>query len=67
VLGYGAGMACTLTGVGFILARWRSFFERRGAGRYGALLRRVMPVATASLIVLVGLGLASQAAVALGS
>jgi ABC-type nickel/cobalt efflux system permease component RcnA len=67
VLGYGAGMACTLTGVGFALARWRAVFERRGTGRVSMLLRRTVPVATAGLIVLVGLGLAGQAAVALGA
>jgi ABC-type nickel/cobalt efflux system permease component RcnA len=67
VLGYGLGMACTLTGVGFALARWRSVIERRTAGRFAGKLRRLVPLATASLIVLVGLGLASQAAIALGT
>lgn len=67
VLGYGLGMACTLTGVGFALARWRSVIERRTAGRWAGVARRTVPVATASLIVLVGLGLASQAAVTLGT
>jgi ABC-type nickel/cobalt efflux system permease component RcnA len=67
VIGYGLGMACTLTGVGFALARWRNAIERRTAGRFAGLMRRTVPVLTASLIVLVGLGLASQAAVALGT
>jgi ABC-type nickel/cobalt efflux system permease component RcnA len=67
VVGYGAGMACTLTGVGFALARWRSMFDRRLAGRAGTLLRRFMPLVTAGLIVVVGTGVAAQAAVLLGS
>ncbi len=67
VLGYGVGMACTLTGVGFALAKWRAVIERRTTGRFAGTVKRIVPVATASLIVLVGLGLASQAAVALGT
>ncbi len=67
VLGYGVGMAFTLTSVGFALAKWRTAIERRTAGRFAGILKRAVPVATASLIVLVGLGLASQAAVALGT
>jgi nickel/cobalt exporter len=67
VLGYGIGMACTLTGVGFALAKWRAVIERRTTGRFAGTMKRIVPVATASLIVLVGLGLASQAAVALGT
>jgi hypothetical protein len=66
VIGYGAGMACTLTGVGFALARWRSVIDRRLAGRVGGLFKGVMPVVTASLIVVVGCGVAAQAALLLG-
>jgi ABC-type nickel/cobalt efflux system permease component RcnA len=66
VIGYGAGMACTLTGVGFALARWRGVIDRRLAGRAGALLGRFMPMITAGLIVLVGMGVAAQAAALLG-
>jgi ABC-type nickel/cobalt efflux system permease component RcnA len=65
VVGYGAGMACTLTGVGFALARWRSAIDRRISGRWGARFSAMMPLVTAGLIVLVGLGLTLQAAVAL--
>lgn len=67
VLGYGLGMAFTLTAVGFALAKWRTVIERRTTGRFASGLKRVVPVATASLIVVVGLGLASQAAVTLGA
>ncbi len=65
VIGYGLGMALTLVGVGFALARWRTVLERRASGRFGGLLRRGLPVTTAGVIVLVGVGLAAQAAVAL--
>ena len=61
VIGYGAGMACTLTGVGFALARWRDALERRSGGRFGTVAKRILPVATASLIVIVGIGLAGRA------
>jgi ABC-type nickel/cobalt efflux system permease component RcnA len=62
VVGYGAGMACTLTGVGFALARWRAAIDRRISGRWGSRLGTALPLATAVLIVLVGSGLAAQAA-----
>jgi nickel/cobalt exporter len=65
VIGYGAGMACTLTGVGFALARWRAAIDRRISSRWGSRLAKAMPLVTATLIVLVGLGLTLQAAVAL--
>jgi ABC-type nickel/cobalt efflux system permease component RcnA len=65
VVGYGAGMACTLTGVGFALARWRAAIDRRISGRWGSRLATALPLATAALIVLVGSGLAAQAALAI--
>ena len=65
VLAYGIGMAATLTGVGLLLARVRGRVDRRLAGPAGSLLARagrLLPVATASVIVVVGLALAAQGA-----
>jgi nickel/cobalt exporter len=65
VLAYGLGMAATLTGVGLLLARLRTRMDRRlhlPAGTLPARLGRLLPVATASVIVLVGLGIAAQGA-----
>jgi nickel/cobalt exporter len=65
VIGYGAGMATALMGIGLLLARGRRLLERRPLPpRLGALAAR-LPLATASLVVLVGAGLAAQAALAL--
>ena len=62
VIAYGAGMAGTLTLAGVLLVRVRDrYAERRRAGRGSALVRRwgrLAPFATASLVVIVGLGLA---------
>jgi nickel/cobalt transporter (NicO) family protein len=66
VVAYGLGMAGTLTGAGLLLLS----IQRRLAGRtnvfsrLGARLRTTAPTATASLVVIVGLGLALRAAVA---
>jgi ABC-type nickel/cobalt efflux system permease component RcnA len=65
VLAYGLGMAATLTGVGLLLARLRTRMDRRlhlPAGSLLARLGRLLPAATASVIVLVGLALAIQGA-----
>jgi nickel/cobalt transporter (NicO) family protein len=65
VLAYGVGMAATLTGVGLLLARLRTRLDRRlhlPAGSWPARLGRLLPAVTASVIVLVGLGLAAQGA-----
>jgi ABC-type nickel/cobalt efflux system permease component RcnA len=65
VLAYGIGMAATLTGVGLLLAHVRGRVDRRLAGPAGSLLARagrLLPVATASVIVVVGLVLAAQGA-----
>jgi nickel/cobalt exporter len=65
VLAYGLGMAATLTGVGLLLARLRSRMDRRlrlPGGSLAARLGRRLPAVTASVIVLVGLGLAIQGA-----
>jgi ABC-type nickel/cobalt efflux system permease component RcnA len=63
VLAYGLGMAATLTGVGLLLARLRTRMDRRlrlPGGSLLARLGRLLPAVTASVIVLVGLGLAIQ-------
>jgi nickel/cobalt exporter len=65
VLAYGVGMAATLTGVGLLLAHLRTRMDRRLQLPAGSLLARVgrlLPAVTASVIVLVGLGLAVQGA-----
>jgi len=65
VLAYGAGMAATLTGIGLLLAHLRNRMDRRlqlPTGSLLARLGRLLPAVTASVIVLVGLGLALQGA-----
>jgi nickel/cobalt transporter (NicO) family protein len=65
VLAYGVGMAATLTGVGVLLAHASARIDRRLAVPAGSLLARagrLLPVATASVIVAVGLALAAQGA-----
>jgi nickel/cobalt transporter (NicO) family protein len=65
VLAYGLGMAATLTGVGLLLARLRTSMDRRlhlPAGPLLTGLGRLLPAATASVIVLAGLALAIQGA-----
>jgi nickel/cobalt transporter (NicO) family protein len=65
VLAYGVGMAATLTGVGLLLAHLRTRMDRRlhlRAGSLPARLGRLLPAATASVIVLAGLALAVQGA-----
>jgi len=65
VLAYGLGMAATLTGVGLLLAHLRTRVDRRLAVPAASLLGRagrLLPVATASVIVVVGLALAAQGA-----
>lgn len=65
IIGYGLGMAATLTAAGLLLVRVRDRYERRAAGRAArgigaaaARWSRIMPYATAALVLLVGLGLA---------
>jgi hypothetical protein len=66
VFGYGFGMAATLTAVGLILVRLRDRLDtmprvdklRLRLGRLSAW----MPVLTAGLVLVVGLGLALRAA-----
>jgi ABC-type nickel/cobalt efflux system permease component RcnA len=62
VAGYGLGMAVTLAGLGYLLARWGRALDRRGAGGPAlAWLRRTLPLVTASVVVLVGLVITLQA------
>lgn len=71
VLAYGAGMAATLTAAGLVLIRLRDRWVagRRGrTSRWPALASRIStaaPTATAGMVLLVGVGLASRAAVTL--
>ena len=62
VIAYGAGMAGTLTLAGVLLVRLRDRYAgRTRTGRGAALVRRwgrVAPFATASLVIVVGFGLA---------
>jgi nickel/cobalt transporter (NicO) family protein len=65
VLAYGLGMAATLTGVGLLLAHLRTRMDRRlhlPAGSLLARAGRLLPAATASVIVAVGLALAANGA-----
>jgi nickel/cobalt transporter (NicO) family protein len=68
VVAYGAGMAATLTGLGLLLLRARRSVDRRVDLRrpgWATAAGRVLPLATASLIVLAGLAVAAQGAAAL--
>ena len=58
VAAYGLGMAVTLTVAGLLLLRARALLDRRGwaLGRRQRLVR-LLPLGTAGLVVLVGLGL----------
>ncbi|MDQ3611887.1 MAG: nickel transporter [Actinomycetota bacterium] len=58
VVAYGLGMAVTLTAAGLLLLRGRALLDRRGwsVGR-GRNLVRLLPLGTAGIVVLVGLGL----------
>jgi len=70
VVGYGVGMALTLTAAGLILVRARRVLDRRAAAATAASSRpsrlaglaRAMPAVTATVIVAVGLFLAAQGA-----
>jgi nickel/cobalt exporter len=58
VVAYGVGMAVTLTAAGLLLLRARAALDGRGwSGERGARLMRLLPLATAAVVVLVGVGL----------
>lgn len=67
VIAYGAGMAATLTAAGLLLIRLRDRWLARRKGRMSRLpalgrrLSTAAPAATAGMVLLVGLGLASRA------
>ena len=64
VLAYGLGMAATLTAVGLLLVRFRGRLERRTAdSRWQRRVATAAPVLTASLVLVVGLGLIARGAV----
>ena len=58
VVAYGVGMAVTLTVAGLLLLRAQALLDRRGwtTGR-GRSLARLLPLGTAAVVVLVGVGL----------
>jgi len=69
VLGYGLGMAATLTAAGLLFVRLRDRLERLAANRLGQRLSRAtaaLPMVTAGLVLAVGLGLAARAAIGIG-
>jgi nickel/cobalt exporter len=58
VVAYGVGMAVTLTAAGLLLLRARAVLDRRGwTGGRAAALVRLLPLGTAGIVVLVGIGL----------
>ncbi|MGW5397626.1 hypothetical protein [Streptomyces sp. NPDC003952] len=64
VIGYGLGMAATLTLAGLLLVRLRDRITARTAGRASTRLRalgRIGPAATSALVLLVGIGLSARA------
>ena len=69
VIAYGIGMAATLTGAGLLLLAVQRRLARTARGsssrwaRLGARVNAVTPAATATLVLLVGAGLAVRAAV----
>lgn len=66
VLAYGIGMAATLVAVGLVLVHVRDRIGRAGAGRLGGVasrLRDLLPLGTATLVLLVGVGLVGRALV----
>ena len=60
VLGYGVGMAATLTAAGLLLVRMSARAAGRFAARLGGRLSTATPIMTAGLVVVVGLGLATR-------
>jgi ABC-type nickel/cobalt efflux system permease component RcnA len=67
VVGYGVGMASALMGIGLLLSRGRRLLERRVVHPLLRSFAVRLPLATAALVVLVGIGLAAQAAVTLAA
>ncbi|MEW6471544.1 MAG: hypothetical protein AB1679_04685 [Actinomycetota bacterium] len=62
VLGYGVGMALTLVAAGLLMVHARTSLDRRLRGRTPmARLAQMLPVMTASFVVVAGVGLATRA------
>ena len=67
VIAYGIGMAATLTAAGLLLVRARAWFDKRALGRPSrptrlAAVARLVPLTTSAVIIVVGLTLATRAA-----
>ena len=62
VICYGLGMAATLSLAGLLLIRGREWIDRRQPSGWSVRFARLLPVGTAGLITVVGLGLALRAA-----
>jgi hypothetical protein len=62
---FGVGMAVVLVGIGLGLVYARGLFDRLPAGALGARLSRVMPTASATVILAAGLLITAQAALSL--
>ncbi len=64
VFAYGVGMAATLTAVGLLLVRTQQRLSRLSLGGRMAMvvarIQLVLPVATAALVIVVGIGLAAR-------
>ena len=61
VVAYGVGMAVTLTAAGLLLLSARAALDRRGwTGGRAVLVVRLLPLLTAAVVVLVGLGLIAR-------
>ncbi len=60
VLAYGVGMAGALTLAGLLLVKFRNKLAAYGSGRFQRLgrLAAIMPIVTATLVIVVGVGLA---------
>jgi nickel/cobalt exporter len=65
VVAYGAGMAACLVGLGALLAHGGALLRRADGNPLARRLTRALPVVTTAVIVVVGVGLATQAAAAL--
>jgi ABC-type nickel/cobalt efflux system permease component RcnA len=63
VLAFGAGMACVLGGIGFVLVRASRLIDRLPSARLAGRLAAAMPVATALVVVVAGIFLTGQALV----
>ncbi|MDN3358523.1 High-affinity nickel-transporter [Actinomadura sp. DC4] len=61
IIGYGIGMAATLTAAGLLLLRLRGLLDRLPAGHRASRLTRYTPMFTAVLVTVVGAGLALRA------